>query len=62
LQFEIINALYEKKDILAFIPTGGGKSLIFQLLAACETGYTIVIMPLISLIYDQIAYLKGIGI
>lgn len=51
-QKEIINAALSKRDVMALIPTGGGKSLTFQLPALVNTGYTFVIMPLISLIED----------
>ena len=53
-QQEIINAVLEGRDVMALIPTGGGKSLTFQLPALITEGYTFVIMPLISLIEDQI--------
>ena len=52
-QKEIINAALSNRDVMALIPTGGGKSLTFQLPALVNTGYTFVIMPLISLIEDQ---------
>ena len=54
-QREIINATKSKRDVIALIPTGGGKSLTFQLAAVTETGVTLVIMPLLSLIQDQIS-------
>ena len=44
------------KDVIALIPTGGGKSLTFQLSAKIESGVTIVIMPLLSLIEDNLNY------
>lgn len=44
------------------MPTSSGKSLTFWLPAYIETGITIVIMPLISLIQDQIAYINSLGI
>ncbi|CAI2366332.1 unnamed protein product [Moneuplotes crassus] len=59
-QREIINATKSKRDVLALIPTGGGKSLTFQISAFTESGYTIVVMPLISLIQDQIMCLEKI--
>ena len=52
-QREIINATKSGKDVLALIPTGGGKSLTFQLSAVTDSGVTFVIMPLISLIEDN---------
>ena len=51
-QKEIINATKSKWDVIALIPTGGGKSLTFQLAAVTEQGITVVIMPLLSLIQD----------
>lgn len=47
---------------MALIPTGGGKSLLFQLPCLIESGISIVIMPLISLINDQLAQLEALGI
>ncbi len=52
-QKEVINAALSGRDVMALIPTGGGKSLTFQLSALVNTGYTFVIMPLVSLIEDQ---------
>jgi RecQ family ATP-dependent DNA helicase len=57
-QREIINATKSRRDVLALIPTGGGKSLTFQIAAFSDSGYTIVVMPLISLINDQIMGLE----
>lgn len=48
--------------MLALIPTGGGKSLTFQLPAAIEQSVTFVIMPLIALIEDNYSYVKDLGI
>ena len=61
-QKAIINATLSKKDVFVCMPTGGGKSLCFQLPALRDEGITVVIMPLISLIYDQISQLKNLGI
>jgi len=61
-QREIINATMKQKDVLALIPTGGGKSLTFQLSALLEEKITFVIMPLISLIEDNFTFVRGLGI
>ena len=47
---------------MALIPTGGGKSLTFQLAAVVDKGVTFVIMPLLSLIEDNLNYVQGLGI
>ena len=61
-QREIINAVKAKRDTIALIPTGHGKSLTFQLPAVTDSGITFVIMPLLSLIEDQVQKLKDIGV
>lgn len=50
----IVYAALERKDIMVLMPTGGGKSLCFQLPAILSNGLTVVITPLISLMCDQI--------
>ncbi|MFO0856397.1 MAG: DNA helicase RecQ [Phycisphaerales bacterium] len=54
LQHEAINAALSRQDSLLVLPTGGGKSLCYQLPAAIATGLTIVVSPLISLMKDQV--------
>ena len=62
LQEEIIISSLSQKDIFVCMPTGGGKSLTFQLPALLSSGITIIIMPLISLIHDQVQRLQSLNI
>ncbi len=62
LQREIVQALLGGRDVLALLPTGGGKSLCFQLPAVVEDGLTLVVSPLIALMKDQVDALQGNGI
>lgn len=61
-QFEIISEILQKKDVLAVLPTGGGKSLCYQLPAIVSNKLVLVISPLIALMRDQVASLKKLGI
>ena len=61
-QREIINASLSNHDIFVCMPTGGGKSLTFQIPAILNYGVTLVVMPLLSLIQDQTTYLRSLGV
>ncbi len=62
LQPDIMLALLGGRDVLAMLPTGGGKSLCYQLPALAVSGTCLVIAPLISLMEDQVQRLNGLGI
>ena len=61
-QEEIVDAVMAGRNTLAIMPTGGGKSLCFQLPALCRDGVTVVISPLIALMRDQVRALREAGV
>src|SRR6188472_2372207 len=61
-QAEIIEHLIQGKDVLVLMPTGGGKSLCFQIPALVREGVGVVVSPLIALMQDQVAALREAGV
>lgn len=61
-QEKIIEVVLQRKDVLAILPTGGGKSVCFQVPALMMDGICLVITPLIALMQDQVKQLKALGI
>jgi len=62
MQADIVDAVAAGEDVLAILPTGGGKSLCFQLPALLRPGLTVVISPLIALMRDQVRGLREAGV
>src|SRR6188508_630432 len=62
LQEDVINSVLEGKDTLALLPTGGGKSVCFQVPALAKEGLCLVVSPLIALMKDQVMNLNKKGI
>lgn len=60
-QAEIISALLADESVMAMLPTGGGKSLIYQMVGYLRPGVTIIVTPLLSLMQDQVARLNYQG-
>lgn len=61
-QEEIINHALQKKDALVIMPTGGGKSICYQIPALASKGITLVVSPLIALMNDQVLALRQMGV
>jgi len=62
LQKEVVDAILNKQDVLMILPTGGGKSLCYQLPTLLMEGITVVISPLLALMHDQVLALRANGI
>jgi RecQ family ATP-dependent DNA helicase len=62
LQQPVVNAVLSGRDVFCCMPTGGGKSLCFQLPAMADKGFSVVFMPIISLIQDQEIKMRALGI
>ena len=62
LQEEAVDAILNRRDLLMILPTGGGKSLCYQLPTLLMDGVTVVISPLLALMHDQVTALREMGI
>ena len=62
LQEEVVDAILNKEDVLMILPTGGGKSLCYQLPTLLMQGVTVVVSPLLALMHDQVVALRANGI
>ena len=62
LQEEAVDAILQKRDVLMILPTGGGKSLCYQLPTLMMEGVTVVVSPLLALMHDQVTALRAQGI
>jgi ATP-dependent DNA helicase RecQ len=62
LQREVIRNVLDKRDTLAVMPTGGGKSLCYQIPSLLLPGLTVVVSPLIALMKDQVEQLEALGV
>ncbi|MCR5763158.1 MAG: DNA helicase RecQ [Treponema sp.] len=62
LQKEVIQNVLDGRDTLAVMPTGGGKSLCYEIPALLMDGLTVVVSPLIALMQDQVAQLEAVGV
>ena len=61
MQLEVVKSFMDKKDVFAIMPTGGGKSLCYQMPALIQEGTAIVVSPLIALMKNQVDALRGIS-
>ena len=61
-QRQVVDFVLAKKNVLAVMPTGSGKSLCFQLPAVMLPGLTFVVSPLIALMKDQVDHLQDLGL